>query len=393
MVIEINAPRVGRTTEAITIINWLKKEGDSVEKGEPVVEIESDKATIELEAPASGVLLKILALEETVVPVGVAFAFLGDTGEVIPQHLLEKSKGAIANFSVTSSEIGNLDISISPDTIKERSRKKVTPVARKLAKELGVSLEKVQGSGPDGAVTADDVRIFHEKGKTEIRDSEEEILPLLGWRRSMAEKMTLSHRFVASDTTFAEVDMAKVTELRKKVDATYTAYVIKATIDALKAFPLLNSSVLENGIIVKKHIHMGVSVAISEGVLMAVVIRDAHAKTLEQIDEELKVLAERARTGKVSPEEITGATFTVTNSGVLGSIFYTPVVDYPQMAILGMGKIMDTPVVRDQQIVIRPIMYLCLTFDHRIIGGPVAVPFLQKVKQYLEDPDGLQDVR
>jgi pyruvate dehydrogenase E2 component (dihydrolipoamide acetyltransferase) len=383
MSFEFRAPRVGYTTTEITINQWMKKEGESVEQGSPLVEITSDKANMEVPAPSSGTLLKIIAQDGEVVPVGSILAFMGSPGEEIPIDLLEKAKQLLTLPMAAQSE--EEDVPVVRDRANTQNRRAISPAARRMAEENKVPVEDIEGTGPGKAVTLEDVRRFLEKREEQVHEGETEVLPLSGWRRSMADKMSKSKQTMADATTVAEIDMAEVAKIRETAPATYTAFVIKATAQALKSFPLLNSSLEGGRIILKKRIHMGVSVVTPDEKLLVVVIRHALAKSLMEINGELDTLVRKARNGTVSQEEMSGATFTVTNSGVLGSLLYTPIIDYPQSAILGMGKIADTPVVRDNKIVVRPMMYLCLTYDHRVIDGPTAVRFLQEVKSKLEE--------
>ena len=209
---------------------------------------------------------------------------------------------------------------------------------------------------------------------------------MTGIRKTIAERLSLSRRTAADVTTVAEVDMTDISAVRQHADITYTAFVAAATVMALAEFPILNSRLQEDNIIISKPVHLGVAVAIDEG-LKVPVIRDAHTKNLRQISVELADLAKRGAAGGLRPEELTGSTFTLTNSGVFGSLLFTPIINPPESAILGMGKIAKMPVVRDNQIVIREMMYLCLSYDHRIIDGAPAVRFLQRVKLILEKPE------
>ncbi|HWT78648.1 MAG TPA: dihydrolipoamide acetyltransferase family protein, partial [Candidatus Methylomirabilis sp.] len=216
----------------------------------------------------------------------------------------------------------------------------------------------------------------------------EEIIPLTGVRKIIADRLSLSRHTAADVTTVAEVDMTEITAIRAQTDFSYTAFVAAATVMALEEFPILNSRLMEDKIIISKAVHLGVAVAIDEG-LKVPVIRDAHTKGLRQIGAELEELAKRGVAGRLRPEELTGSTFTITNSGVFGSLLFTPIINPPESAILGMGKIVKTPVVREDQVVIRQMMYLCLSYDHRVVDGAPAVKFLQRVKLLLETPKNM----
>lgn len=386
MSFEFRAPRVGYTTTEITINQWMKNEGESVEQGEPLLEITSDKANMEIPSPSAGTLLKIIAAEGQVVPVGSILAFVGSPGEEVPGELLEKARRLLTQSAADPEE--EQDIPVVRERPIPQNRRAISPAARRMAEENKVALEDITGTGPGNAVTLEDVRRFLEKGP-EQSNGEIEVLPLSGWRKSMADKMSRSKQTMADATTVAEVDMAEVSKTRETAPATYTAFVIKAVAQTLTSFPLLNSSLEGDRIILKKKIHIGVSVVTPDEKLLVVVIRNASTKGLMDINQEMDSLVRKARNGTATQEEMSGATFTVTNSGVLGSLLYTPIIDYPQSAILGMGKIVDTPVVREKQIVVRPMMYLCLTYDHRVVDGPKAIKFLQEVKGKLEETKNL----
>jgi len=216
----------------------------------------------------------------------------------------------------------------------------------------------------------------------------EEIIPLTGVRKIIADRLSLSRHTAADVTTVAEVDMTEITAIRAQTDFSYTAFVAAATVMALEEFPILNSRLMEDKIIISKAVHLGVAVAIDEG-LKVPVIRDVHTKGLRQIGAELEELAKRGVAERLRPEELTGSTFTITNSGVFGSLLFTPIINPPESAILGMGKIVKTPVVREDQVVIRQMMYLCLSYDHRVVDGAPAVKFLQRVKLLLETPKNM----
>jgi len=214
------------------------------------------------------------------------------------------------------------------------------------------------------------------------------IEPLTGIQRVMMQRMTMNRQTVAQATTVAEVDVSEIMGLRATVPATLTAWVILAAVRALREYPILNASLRADGIAYHEHVHVGVSVETDAG-LMVPVIHNAQQMTLSQIQRELSRLVEAARTGTLAPSDVEGATFTVTNSGVLGSVLYTPMIVPPQSAILGMGRAAKTPMVRDEQVVIRTMMYLCLSYDHRFIAGGIAVRYLQRVRAYLENPVSL----
>ena len=388
---EVKLPRISQATKEAVIACWLKAEGDQVASGEPLLEVMTDKATVEIESPATGTLLKIVAQPDVAVLVGETLAFIGAKGE----EVTDLEAGAKVSPGGEPSLVPLDSQQFEPR--ERRRRVKATPVARKVARELGVDLDEVAGTGPGGTITHQDVRAFAEAQAQAVPEpppaplpeapvdaGEVEIVPLSGVRKMMAERMTLSRQTQVSATSVVEVDMSAVQDLRRHVDATYTAFVVKAAALALRDYPLINASLRGEEIHYFKRIHINMAVDTERGLLVPVV-RDADKKSLMTINAEIKDLARRGREGVLGIEEMQGGTFTVTSTGMLGSLLFTPVINYPQGAILGMGKVMDTPVVREGEIVVRPMMYLCLSYDHRFIEGATAARFRQAVKTNLED--------
>jgi len=367
MAVEIKMPQLTVTMSEAKVVRWCRQEGEEVEKGQPLLEVETDKAAVEIEAVASGILLKVLAQEGEVVKVDGLLAVIGQPGEEV--KLAEPVRPAV------------------------NQRRAVSPAARRKAEEAQIDINKVVGTGPDGLVTQRDVLKFMEQqapeaGLRRSKYGEEEVVPLSGIRKAMAERVDLSHKTVAQTTTFAEVDVTEVLELHRRMQIPVTSYVLKAAIIALRQFPLINSSLVDNNIILKKYVNLGVAVSTDQG-LVVPVIHNAEAKTIEEIAKRVEELAEKARRGQLALADVSDGTFSVTNSGVFGSLFFAPIINYPESAIIGMGKVMKMPVVRDDQIVIRSMMHLSLSYDHRVIDGATAVSFLQKVKQVLEVPEAL----
>lgn len=367
MPVNVVVPELDRVSSEGLVGKWFKKDGENVQKGEVLVQIETVKATVEVEAPASGIL-RIFKREGSTVRAGEPIASIVEPTEA---HELLKTEKAIERHIEAS------------------------PAAKRLANKYRVDLSKIRGTGPGGLITKEDVVAYIEKLKVP-QEGEVEVIPLVGWRKTMADRMSYSMRTVAHVTTFAEVDVTELVKMREKLkDAgiriSFTAFVIKAVVQALKEYPILNSSLVEDKIIVKKYYNIGVAVAREEKGLVVPVIHDADKKNLRELSESLEKLAEKARKGDLSPEDVTGGTFTITNVGMFGTIMNTPIINPPEAAILGVGAIVKRPVVVNDEIVIRHIMYLCLTYDHRIIEGFPAVRFLQRVRQLLEHPEILID--
>jgi pyruvate/2-oxoglutarate dehydrogenase complex dihydrolipoamide acyltransferase (E2) component len=255
-----------------------------------------------------------------------------------------------------------------------------------VARELGVDVTQVVGTGADGLVTESDVRAYAARVTTVLATEaaeDAEVIPLTGVRQRIAERLSLSRRTAADVTTVIDVDLSDVAEHRKISRFSLTAYVVWAAAKALREYPILNASLVDDRILIKRAIHVGVAVATRRG-LFVPVIRSADRKNMGEIDQEIDSMAVRARDGRLTPDDTAGSTFTVTNSGSLGALFFTPIINQPEVAILGMGKAADAPVVRDGAIVIRKVMYLCLSYDHRVVDGAPAVQFLQAVKRRLE---------
>lgn len=368
-----------------TITHWYKKVGETVKIGDLLLDVETDKANAEVTSHHSGTLLKILVSEGEVVPIGALLAVIGEPGEEI-QDILQ---GDTTEFS-NSNHIISLDKSPSRKEIPQ-GHLNTSPVARRIAREHNINLEEIQGTGPKGLITANDVKSIVSSresrlpSKRDVKYGREEIIPLEGRRRVIAEKLALSKRTVADLTTFVEVDVTEMMVLRRESNITVTTYIARAVVEGLKEYPALNSSLLDENIIIKYYINLGIAVDLEEG-LVVPVMHNVQDKNLLQIAKELSELTQKAHDGKLSRENLEGGTFTISNSGVLGSSFFTPIINYPEGAILGMGKIERKPVVVGEEIVIRQMMYLAVTYDHRIIDGGTAVRFLQSVKNHLEDP-------
>lgn len=377
MIHEILMPVLSQSMLQGRVVEWLIKEGDKVDKGALLVVVESDKATHELEAQQSGILRKILVEAGAEVDVNTPLAIIADGDEVVlPKDDATPNKNApTGNARPNGSTVST-------------GRRPISPAARRLAQELGIDVAKVQGTGEDGLITEKDLHAFTAKSTSSIslEPEDAQVIPLTGQRGRIAERMALSRRTAADVTTVMDVDMGQIAALRVTTKFSYTAYVIRATAQALREFPLLNAYLTDDRILVKSAIHLGVAVAI-EGALVVPILRNADRKGVAEIDQEINELGIKARAGQLTPDDMKGSTFTVTNSGVFGSLIFTPIINLPEVAVLGMGKVADTPVVRNGQVVPAKVMYLCLSYDHRAVDGSNAVQFLQSVKNHLEKPD------
>jgi pyruvate/2-oxoglutarate dehydrogenase complex dihydrolipoamide acyltransferase (E2) component len=400
MAVEVQMPTIGLSIPGGIIERWLKKEGDSVAKGELLVAITTEKVTVEVPAEVSGVLLKIICPAGTKVKIGQTIAIIGaagEKGEVIP-------KAEEAQYTPLSQS----QAAAGPPERAGRGDFKVSPLAVKIAAEHGVDIREVAAQFPGKKIGKDEVLNFIEtqKGKAAEKEpgppppagggiGDEEAKPLSGALRAMAEHMAMSTRTAARVTTMAEVDMTELAKLRKalkekfqqeyKVNLTYVPLVMRAIAEGIKEFPILNASLRGEEVVFHRSVNVGVAVDTGESLLVPVV-KDVGRKSILELSREVSHISEKAREGKLSLQDIQGGTISLTNAGVYGALLATPIIHQPQSAILWMGKVMETPVVREGQIVIRSMMYLCLSYDHRIIMGAQAVRFLQIVKKNLETP-------
>lgn len=376
-------PDLGEGITEGEIRRWLVKEGDAVEEHQTVLEIETDKAVVEVPSPKKGEVLKINKDIGEIAKVGEVLMTILEAGEAVE----EKPKAEERPKSVSV-------VGVLPE---EEEEILATPAVRALAKELGVKLEPIKGSGPGGSITKDDVTEASEKGKkTEDQYGAIERMAIKGLRRTIAKNLTLAQKTTAFVTGMDEADITELWNLREKekkalldkgMHLTFLPFFIKAVHHALTEHPLLNASVDEGReeIIIKKYYNIGVAVDTPDG-LMVPVIKGVNKKTILELASEIQGLSVKARERKIMLEEIKGSTFTITNYGHFGGTFATPIINYPDVAILGIGKISDKPWVKDEQIVIRKILPLSLTFDHRVTDGVDSAKFLSKVIQYLEDP-------
>ncbi len=394
MAVEVKLSSLGVSITEGTIVRWLKKEGDRVGKGEILAEVETEKVNFEIVAPESGVLLKILSAEKTVAKAESTVALVGKEGEDLSPYLKKMGERERDVVHKTSAPAG-----------RERGFSagvKAFPAAKFLAKEHGIDLGEITGTGPDGQITREDVEklIGRNQPRQEERIPElEEILPLVGIRKTIADGMSLSIRTAAHVTTVAEVDMTELVNLRaglgarwkeEGINLTYVPFVIRAAVQGIRQFPIVNSQLIKNQIVVKKYINFGVVVAIKEG-LITPVLKRVENQSVRDLARALDDVSIRARERKLTLEDMRGGTITLSNPGVFGAVLATPIIYQPQNAIVWMGRIAKMPVVRDDAIVIRSMMYLCLSYDHRAVDGSTGAQFLQHVRKSLEEPRKLME--
>ncbi|HEX7409176.1 MAG TPA: dihydrolipoamide acetyltransferase family protein [Candidatus Binatia bacterium] len=372
MPVEVVMPKFGLTMQEGKIQQWFKAEGDAIETGQPLFEVETEKVLYEVEAPASGVVAKLLYPLESTVPCAKAVAVIAVGGE-------DPAAIAKAYASTKAPETGASTLPHAAAPASQRTASTpagaivATPAARKLAKERGIDLATVKGTGPGGRITREDV---------EAAAAMPQGTPLHGMRKSIADRMFKSLQSTAQLTITTEADVtplvARREQLKKEFNLTFTDMLIEAVAGALVAHPRLRLTVEGDLIQPHEEVNVGIAVALDEG-LMVPVIRHADTKSLQQIADESRRLAEKARAGSLGVDEVSGGTFTITNLGMYGIDAFTPIINQPQIAILGVGRIVPKPAVHDGQIAIRSMMTLSLTFDHRIVDGAPAAAFLQDV--------------
>jgi len=402
VVFEFHLPDIGEGVAEGEVVKWLVKEGAEVEENQPLVEIMTDKVNVEIPSPKKGTVLRLKAKEGEVVKVGQTLLVIGEKGE---QTVTTTSTPLAAEAPMSAPAKAQVVTSAPLTSVPKRSQEILaTPATRKLARDLGVDLSLLQGTGPGGRITDEDVQRFKNSAVRSVtvavptlgKAGSEERIPMRGIRRKIAERMVKSKHTAAHVTHVDEVDMTEIVQLREKskesaekrgVKLTYLPFIIKALIPALKQYPYANATLDDESeeIILKKYYNIGLATNTEQGLIVPVV-KDADHKSITQLADEIARLSEKARAGELTLDEIQGSTFTITNVGSIGGVFATPIINYPEVAILGVHKITKRPVVRDNQIVIRDMTYLSLSFDHRVLDGALAAEFMNVIKQYLEDP-------
>ncbi|NLX99726.1 MAG: 2-oxoglutarate dehydrogenase complex dihydrolipoyllysine-residue succinyltransferase [Rhodopirellula sp.] len=402
MAVEVKVPAVGESVLEVQISQWLKQEGERVEKDDDLVEIESEKATVTVPAPAAGALVRILKKDGEFANVGDLIAELDESaaGEAPVETKPQSTAAAVATPPPASESNGPI---------------RVMPAAERVLAEHGLRAEQVPATGPGGRVLKEDVERFlaerpspppaAEPASATIEpettiesptaDREEDVVPMSMIRRAIAKRLVEAQQTAALLTTFNEVDMSEVMALRKKygepfkdrhgVKLGFMSFFIKAAIEGLKRFPQVNAEIRGRNVVYRNYYDIGVAIGGGKG-LVVPILRNAERMSFADIERSIAELAVRARENKIDPEELEGGTFTISNGGVYGSMLSTPIVNPPQSGVLGLHAIQDRPVAREGQVVIRPMMYLALTYDHRIVDGREAVTFLRTIKDVVEDP-------
>ncbi|MES2906536.1 MAG: 2-oxoglutarate dehydrogenase complex dihydrolipoyllysine-residue succinyltransferase [Pseudomonadota bacterium] len=407
MGVEIRVPALGESISEATIGKWFKKEGEAVNQDEPLVELETEKVTVEVPAPAGGVLTKITVKEGDTIAVG------GLLGSIMEGAAKAAAAPAVKKAEPTKTEAApakkeSLQPAKPANTNVDTDRN--GPAVARLATESGKAVPAA-GSGKDGRVTKGDMMAAVEAGASLAATTEpaksvrapspqndsarEERVKMTKLRQTIARRLKEAQNTAAMLTTFNEVDMSAVMDLRKEykdmfekkhgVKLGFMSFFVKAVVQALKEIPAVNAEIDGTDLIYKNYYHIGIAVGTEKG-LVVPVLRDADQLSFAEVEKNIGVFGQRARDGQLTIEDFQGGTFTISNGGVYGSLMSTPILNAPQSGILGMHKIQERPMVVDGKVVVRPMMYLALSYDHRVIDGKEAVTFLVRVKEDLEDP-------
>ena len=391
---DVVMPQMGESVTEGTIVRWMKKVGDKVDRDEPLFEISTDKVDAEIPSPAAGILSEIRAKEGDTVPVDSIVAIIRSATEAA-------QVAAPAAVAKTAAAPKAVDAAPTPAPASKSSenisRDRTSPLVRQIAKEHNVDLTQVHGTGIGGRVTKDDVLAFVEHGAPAAAEKAGEkiekqhapgdrVEKMSVMRKKIAEHMVASRRTSAHVHTVFEVDFSTIAKIREGKKTSYLSFIIKATADALKTYPVLNASVEGDSIVYHEDVNIGVAVALDTGLIVPVV-KHADSKDLAGIAQVVADLATRARGKQLKPEDVAGGTFTVTNPGASGALLGTPIINQPQVAILGVGSIEKRPVVVGDAVVARTTAVLTLGFDHRIIDGAVADQFMAQIKKALENWD------
>ncbi|MSO45257.1 MAG: 2-oxo acid dehydrogenase subunit E2 [Acidobacteria bacterium] len=388
-------PQMGESIAEGTIVRWIKKVGDYVDRDEPLFEISTDKVDAEIPSPAAGVLTEIRVREGETVAVDAVVGTIGAEGDAVaptPPPAIEAPSPASTPTPAGASHSSITASAPSPDDMR---RQKSSPLVRRIAKEHNLDITSLSGSGIAGRVTKQDILGFLESKGDQRPSSREQIQPLSVMRRKIAEHMVMSRRTSAHVHTVFHVNFSTVEGIRKQKKAdyervgaklTYMAFIAKAVVDAIRRHPIVNASLVGDNVVYKKDVNLGIAVAL-EGGLIVPVVKNADEKNLLGLARAITDVADRARAKQLKPEEVHGGTFTITNPGQFGAQFGMPIINQPQVAILGVGTIEKRPVVIDDAIAIQTMAYLTLGFDHRLVDGAVADEFIADIRQQIEHFD------
>lgn len=407
MATEVKVPALGESVTEATVAQWFKQPGDQVTVDEPLVELETDKVTVEVPAPASGVLAEVLIESGTTVEIGAILATIGEgSGKVAAKPAAKKEEPKKEEPKKAEAAPAPAPAAAKPAPAAPAAANPQAPAVRRIAEENNLDVSKIDGTGKDGRVTKGDalnaasapaaqpmaVRAPVEQGEREER------VKMTRLRKTIATRLKEAQNTAAMLTTFNEVDMSAIMALRNEYKAIFEkkhgvrvgfmGFFVKACIAALKEIPAVNGLIDGDDIVYKNYYNIGVAVGTDKG-LVVPVLKEAQDLSFAGIEKEINDFGKRARDGQLKLDELQGGTFTISNGGVYGSLMSTPILNAPQSGVLGMHKIQDRPMVVGGEIKIRPMMYLALSYDHRIVDGKEAVTFLVRVKESLEDPQRL----
>ena len=422
---KILVPVLGESINEATVSKWLKKEGDAVEADEPIVELETDKVNLEVPSPVSGTLTEINSKDGSIVEVGALLGSVSENGSTMKKaEKIEKIKPTIEKDNVIKLETQNdeeetqifeekievedaheaplvltKEIEEEPLKMESRGDQNLSPAVRKIVAENKIDISSVEGSGKDGRILKGDLidlmGVNPPPSERKIKYGQEEKIKMTRLRQTIAKRLKQAQENAALLTTFNEVDMSNIMEMRKEnqedfqnrygVKLGFMSFFVKASVVALKNFPAVNAEIEEDTIVYKNYYNISFAVGTDKG-LVVPVLKNADELSFADIEKNIKQISEKAKEGKLTIEDLQGGTFTISNGGVYGSMLSTPILNLPQSGVLGMHNIVDRPIVVDGEIKIRPVMYLALSYDHRIIDGKDSVSFLKLLKENLEDP-------
>jgi 2-oxoglutarate dehydrogenase E2 component (dihydrolipoamide succinyltransferase) len=420
---KIVVPVLGESITEATVSKWLKSEGESVEADEPIVELETDKVNLEVPSPISGVLSEINSKDGTVVEVGALLGSVSENGSgAVKKEIIKKIEPTVSENNVVNLEVPKKEPKIFNEGSEEKNsveepliltnevkeeinietkeeNQTLSPAVRKIVVENKIDIQSVKGSGKDGRILKGDLISLMgaqpQPSERKIQYGPEEKIRMTRLRQTIAKRLKQAQENAALLTTFNEVDMSSIMEMRKEnqedfqsrygIKLGFMSFFVKACIVALKSFPAVNAEIDGEDIIYKNYYNISFAVGTEKG-LVVPVLKNADELSFADIEKNIKEISEKARDGKLTIEDLQGGTFTISNGGVYGSMLSTPILNLPQSGVLGMHNIVERPVVVDGEIKIRPIMYLALSYDHRIIDGKESVSFLKMIKENLEDP-------
>ncbi len=429
MAAEFTMPQLGLTMTEGTVLQWLKSIGDPIALGDLLVEVETEKVNYQVESTLEGTLLEILVPPGEVALVKAPLAIIGQPGEKIIRAESKEEK----SVEIPSSALQEATVSPPAPEIMTGDRLKASPIVKRIAREENIALTEIIGTGPDGRIVERDIQKYQEERRVKASPLAEKIakehsidlatmnqesrimkddvlaefsdlsvksaatkgfstvMPITGMRKIIAERISMSWQTAPHVNMTAEVDMSVSADLKEKltlalgVKVSYTDIIAKIVTQALTEFPMINSSLLDGTIVSYETVNIGIAVALENGLIVPV-IKNTNHKTISDIHEEIVSLSNKARDGKLDREEISAGTFTISNLGMFGVDHFTPIINQPESAILGVCRIVERPMVHDGAVVIRPMMNLCLSFDHRLIDGAVGAQFLARLRQLLEQP-------